>query len=96
MEVELRKICTTLWHGRNFQAKTVKTPGAREVFGGSNCVLRGRDFGTLQNNTGQAEKFAMATERLAGVVGRGSETMLFAWQAHGFRALQCRCLKLRR
>ena len=50
-EAQLRKTCTALWPESNLEAKTVKTPGARDAFGGSNCILRGRrkDLGTLQN-----------------------------------------------
>ena len=62
-EVQVRKICTTLW--RESEVKIV----ARDVFGGSNCVLRGRrkDFGTWQN-TWQAQEFVRIAKTLAGVV----------------------------
>ena len=67
MEVEVAKICTTPAREHDLEAKIVKTPGARDVFGPSNCVSRGRrrDFDTLQN-TWQAQEFV---------------TMRFAWQA---------------
>ena len=50
LEVELDKICTTPARENDLEVKIVKTPGARDVFGGSKCFLRGRrrDFGTLQ------------------------------------------------
>ena len=70
LDVELRKICTTLWRESGFEVKTVKTPGARGVFGGSKCFSRGRrnDFDLLQNMR-QAQEFVRVAKTLAGVVG---------------------------
>ena len=67
-EVELRKICTTPARESDLEVKTVKTPGARDVFWGSKCVSRGRrrDFDTLQN-TWQAQEFVRVAKTLAGV-----------------------------
>ena len=50
------------------EVKIVKTPGARDVFGGSKCVSRGtrRGFDTLQN-TWQAQEFVRVAKTLAGV-----------------------------
>ena len=69
MEVEHRKICTTPARENDLEVKIVKTPGARDVFGGSKCVSRGRrrDFDTLQN-TWQAQEFVRVAKTLAGVV----------------------------
>ena len=69
LEVELRKICTTPVRESDSEVKIVKTPGARDVFGGSKCVSRGRrrDFDTLQN-TWQAQEFVRVAKTLAGVV----------------------------
>ena len=69
MEVEVAKICTTPAREHDLEVKIVKTPGARDVFGPSNCVLRGRrrDFDTLQN-TWQAQEFVRVAKTLAGVV----------------------------
>ena len=69
LEVELRKICTTPARENDLEVKIVKTPGTRDVFGGSKCVLRGRrrDFDTLQN-TWQAQEFVRVAKTLAGVV----------------------------
>ena len=69
MEVEVVKICTTLARENDLEVKIVKTPGARDVFGPSNCVSRGRrrDFDALQN-TWQAQEFVRVAETLAGVV----------------------------
>ena len=69
LEVELRKICTTPARENDLEVKTVKTPGARDVFGGSKCVSRGRrrDFDALQN-TWQAQEFVRVAKTLAGVV----------------------------
>ena len=76
----------------------VKTPGARDVFGGSKCCSRGRrrDFDTLQN-TQQAQEFVRDAKTLAGVVD------LNRVRNDGFRVagawiswfLWCRCLKSR-
>ena len=60
----------------DLEAKIVKTPGARNVFGVSKCFLR--DFGALPN-TWQAQKRWQAWW-----VWKGSELMLFAWQAQSF------------
>ena len=67
-EVELRKICTRPARESDVEVKTVKTQGARDVFGGSKCVSRGRrrDFDTLQN-TRQAQEFVRVAKTLAGV-----------------------------
>ena len=69
LEVELRKICTAPARENDLEAKTVKTPGAWDVFGSSKCVLRGRrrGFDTLQN-TWQAQEFVRVARTLAGVV----------------------------
>ena len=69
LEVELRKICTMPARENHLEVKIVKTPGARDVFGGSKCVLRGRhrDFDTFQN-TWQAQGFGRVAKTLAGVV----------------------------
>ena len=69
MEVELRKICTTPARENDLEVKIVKTPGARDVFGGSKCFSRGRrrDFDTLQN-TWQAQEFVRVAKTLARVV----------------------------
>ena len=69
LEVKLRKICITLWRQSDLEVKTVKASGARDVFGSSNCVLRGKrtDFGRLQN-TWQAQEFVRVAEALAGLV----------------------------
>ena len=68
MEVEVPKICTTPARQHDLEVKIVKTPGARDVFGGSKCVSRGRrrDFDTLQN-TWQAQEFVRVEKTLAGV-----------------------------
>ena len=67
LEVEVVKICTTPTRENDLEVKIVKTPGARDVFGPSNCVSRGRrrDFDTLQN-TWRAQEFV----RVAKNVGR--------------------------
>ena len=96
LEVELRKIYTTLLYPESdLEAKTVKTPGARDVFGGSKCFSRGRrrDFYSLQNMW-QAQEFVRVAKTLAGVVKRVRNDA-FAWQAQEFRALRCRCLRPR-
>ena len=84
LEVELRKICTTPAREIDLEVKIVKTPGARDVFGGSKRFSRGRrrDFDRLQN-TWQAQGFVRVAKTLAGVVDlkRVTETMRFAWQA---------------
>ena len=51
LEVEVAKICTTPARENDLEVKIVKAPGARDVFGGSNCVLCGkrRDFGTASS-----------------------------------------------
>ena len=69
MEVEVTKICTTPAREHDLEVKIVKTPGARDVFGPSNCVSRGRrrDFDTLQN-TWQAQDFVRVAKTLAGLV----------------------------
>ena len=69
LEVELRKICTRPARESDSEVKTVKTPGARDVFGGSKCFSRGtrRDFDLLQN-TWQAQEFVRVAKTLAGVV----------------------------
>ena len=69
LEVELRKICTTPARANDSEVKIVKTPGARDVFGGWKCVSRGRrrDCDTLQN-TWQAQEFVRVAKTLAGVV----------------------------
>ena len=69
LEVELRKICTTPARESDSEVKIFKTPGARDVFGRSKCVSRGRrrDFDTLQN-TRQAQEFVRVAKTLAGVV----------------------------
>ena len=69
LEVELRKICATPARENDLEVKIVKTPGARDVFGGWKCVSRGRrrDFDTLQN-TWQAQEFVRVAKTLAGVV----------------------------
>ena len=68
MEVEVGKICTTPARQHDLEVKIVKAPGARDVFGGSKCVSRGRrrDFDTLQN-TWQAQEFVRVEKTLAGV-----------------------------
>ena len=70
LQVELRKICTTPARESDSEVKTVKTPGARDVFGGWKCVLRGRrrDFDRLLQNTWQAQEFVRVAKTLAGVV----------------------------
>ena len=69
LEVQLRKICTTPARANDSEVKIVKTPGARDVFGGWKCVSRGRrrDCDTLQN-TRQAQEFVRVAKTLAGVV----------------------------
>ena len=69
LEVEVAKICTTPAHESDLEVKIVKTPGARDVFGGSKCFSRGRrrDLETLQN-TWQAHEFVRVAKTLAGVV----------------------------
>ena len=42
LEVEPRKICTTSARESYLKVKSVKTPGARGVFGGSKCFSHGR------------------------------------------------------
>ena len=68
LEVEVRKLCTTPARESDLKVKSVKTPGARDVFWGSKCVSRGRrrDFDTLQN-TWQAQEFVRVAKTLAGV-----------------------------
>ena len=68
MEVEVAKICTTSAREHDLEVKTVKTPGARDVFGSSKCFPRGRrrDFDTLQH-TRQAQEFVRVAKTLAGV-----------------------------
>ena len=63
------KICTTPARESDLEVNIVKTPGARDVFGGWKSVLRGRrrDFGRLQN-TWQAQEFVKVAKTLAGVV----------------------------
>ena len=61
LKLSSRRICTTMWPESDLEVKTVIAAGAWDlfgVFGGSNCVSRGRrrDFGTLQN-TRQAQEF---------------------------------------
>ena len=53
----------------DLEVKIVKAPGARVVFGPSNCVSRGRrrDLDTLQN-TWQAHEFVRVAKTWAGVV----------------------------
>ena len=68
LEFDFDKICTTPARESDLKVKIVKTPGARDVFGGSKCVSRGRrrDFDTLQN-TWQAQEFVRVAKTLAGV-----------------------------
>ena len=68
MEVEVAKICTTPAREHDLEVNFFKTPGARDVFGPSNCVSRGRrrDFDALQN-TWQAQEFVRVAKTLAGV-----------------------------
>ena len=68
LEVEVAKICTTPARESDSEVKIVKAPGARDVFGGSKSVSRGRrrDFDTLQN-TWQAQEFVRVAKTLAGV-----------------------------
>ena len=68
LEVELGKICTTPAREKDLEVKIVKTPGARDVFGGSKCFSRGRrrDLDTLQN-TWQAQEFVRVAKTLAGL-----------------------------
>ena len=69
MEVEVAKICTTPACEHDLEVKIVKAPGARDVFGPSKCVSRGRrrDFDTFQN-AWQAQEFVRVAKTLAGVV----------------------------
>ena len=69
LEVQLRKICTTLWRESGLEVKTVKNWRSRGVFGRSKCFSRGRrrNFDTLQN-TWQAQEFVRVAKTLAGVV----------------------------
>ena len=45
LEVEMSKKCTPLWREAHFEVKTLKTPGVRTTFGGSDVVSRGRRKG---------------------------------------------------
>ena len=69
MEVEVAKICTTPARESDLEAKIVKTPGARDVFGPSKCFSRGRrrDFDRSQN-AWQAQEFVRLAKTLAGVL----------------------------
>ena len=81
LEVELRKICTTLRRENDLEAKTVKTPGALDIFGGP-CQACTSPWWTFKlrfawqaqgfwhvAKTWQAQEFARVAETLAGVVG---------------------------
>ena len=99
-EVELRKVCTTLWRESDLEVKTVKTPGARDVFGGSKCVLRGRrrsSWGLRLRNVwnvdvwgfgrwicGRFANFVQQKCYFAGSISRGSDRSLYA-SAQPFR-----------
>ena len=67
--MQVGKICTTPARENDLEVKIIKTPAARDVFGGSKCFSRGRrkDFETLQN-TWQAQEFVRVAKMLAGVV----------------------------
>ena len=69
LEVEVPEICTMPARENDLEVKIVKTPGARDFFGGWKSVLRGRrrDFDRLQN-TWQAQEFVKVAKTLAGVV----------------------------
>ena len=71
LEVQLRKICTTLWRESGLEVKTVKAE-SQDVFGGSSCFWRGRrnDFDTLQN-TGQAQELGLQKRWHAWWIWRG-------------------------
>ena len=50
-EIEIAKICTPLARESDFEVKTVKASGTRDVFGGAKCFSCSRhtDFDLLQN-----------------------------------------------
>ena len=80
LEVQLRKICATLWRESDLEVKSVKAPGARFKL----C------FGW------QAQGFWHVTEYVAGAgVREGCKNVgMPAGFEEGFRALSCRCLRL--
>ena len=69
LEIALPKICATPARESDSEVKIVKSPGARDVFGGWKRVLCGRrrGFDTLEN-TWQAQEFVKVAKTLAGVV----------------------------
>ena len=69
LEIRVAKICTTPARESDLEVKIVKTPVARDVFGGAKCFSRGRrnDFDALQN-TWQAQEFVRVAKTVAGVV----------------------------
>ena len=69
LEVEFRKIWTTLWRESDLEVKIVKNWRSWGVFGGSKCFSRGRrrDFDTLQDPR-QAQEFVRVAKTWASVV----------------------------
>ena len=88
LEVELRKNCTTPARENDSEVKIVKTLEVESPFCvaagiSRRCKIRGR----------RRSSWGLQKRWQAWWIWRGSETMRFAWQAQGFRALWCRCLK---
>ena len=87
LEVELRKVCTTPARESDSEVKIVKNWRSRVTGVGiwARCKIRGK----------HGSSWWLQKHWQAWWIGRGSETMRFAWQAQGFRALWYRYLKPR-
>ena len=80
----------TIWKSKSLKHQVLGTfleveSGFRVAGAGisTRCKIRGR----------RRSSWGLQKRWQAWWIWRGSETMLFAWQAQGFRALWCRCLK---